>query len=62
MSTVCPAVTWAYSNSICQAVTVTIGVDAASMKLKVFGFGAILLADGAAYSAYAPPNCSFVAP
>src|SRR5262249_28334264 len=62
MSTVCPAVTWAYSKSICQAVTVTIGAEAASMKLKVLGFCAIILAEGGAYSACAPLNCSFVAP
>jgi len=50
------------SKSICQAVTATIGTDAASMKLRCFGFGAILPANGSAYSAYAPLHCSFVAP
>jgi hypothetical protein len=50
----------AYSSGICQAVTVTMGTDAAAMKLKVFGCGAIILADGTAYSVYAPLNCSFV--
>src|SRR5215813_2147424 len=62
MSTVCPAVTLAYSKSICQAVTVTTGAEAALMKFKVLGFCAIILAKGSAYSAYAPLNCSFVAP
>ena len=32
------------------------------MKFRVFGFGAIILAKGSAYSAYAPVNCSLVAP
>ena len=32
------------------------------MKFRVFGFCAIILAKGSAYSAYAPVNCSFVAP
>ncbi len=32
------------------------------MKFKVFGFCAILVAEASAYSAYAPVNCSFVAP
>src|SRR5262249_14189736 len=45
-----------------QAVTVTIGAEAASIKFKLLGFCAILPAEGSAYSAYAPLNCSFVAP
>ncbi len=32
------------------------------MKLKVFGFCVIILAEASAYSAYAPMNCSLVAP
>jgi hypothetical protein len=32
------------------------------MKFRVLGFCAIILAKASAYSAYAPLNCSFVAP
>src|SRR5262249_40542978 len=42
--------------------TVTTGAEAASMKFRGFGFCAIFLAKGSAYSAYAPLNWSFVAP
>src|SRR5262245_19775008 len=34
MSTVCPAVTWAYSNSICQAGTVPIGLYAGCLQIN----------------------------
>lgn len=49
-------------EEICQAVTVTIGAEAASMEFKVPGLCAIIRAEASAYSAYAPVNCSFVAP
>jgi hypothetical protein len=32
------------------------------MKFRVFGFCAIIVAEGNPYSAYAPVSCSFVAP
>jgi hypothetical protein len=32
------------------------------MKFRIFGFCAIILAEGNAYSAYAPVSCSFVTP
>jgi hypothetical protein len=62
MSTLCPAAASAYSKSICHAVTATTGTEAASMKFKVFGFGAIIPAIGTAYSAWPPLNCGLVEP
>src|ERR1044072_55032 len=38
------------------------GAEAASTKFKDFGLCEIILAEARAYSAYAPENCSFVAP
>ena len=49
-TTVCPAVAGAYSKNICPAVTATIGTEAASIKLRCFGFGAILPANCSEYS------------
>jgi len=49
-------------KSICHAVTLTTGADAAWTKFRVFGFRVIILAEVSAYSAYAPVNCSLVAP
>jgi hypothetical protein len=51
ISTVCPATSFAWSNSAWRAVTAITGIDAASMSLIVAGLRAIMPVAAMAYSA-----------